>query len=92
MIGALLVFIIILASCCAYLYIKIRNLKLDKLKLEDEKISDNDLKFIEFTVEMYIKYSKEFGIHSEQQHEYIVKELERIRTKYLTKQIDNERQ
>lgn len=52
-------------------------------ELKEKEISKKDLQFLEFTVDMYIKYSKDLNIHSKDQHEYIVGELERIRNKYL---------
>jgi len=92
----LLICIIVLICSIAYLYIKLksekenkRKIEVEKLKLEKEKFSEKDLKFIEFTVDMYIKYSKEFGIHSNDQHEYIIGELERIKRQYLDEKMDN---
>ncbi len=51
--------------------------------IKKSKISDKDLQFLEFTVDMYIKYAEELDINSKEQHEFIVKELERIRSEYL---------
>lgn len=62
-----------------------RKIDLDLQEMFKQKISDKDLKFLDFTVDMYIKYAKELDIYSEHQHEYIVTELERIRTSYLVK-------
>lgn len=83
MIGLLLGCILILLVGVIYLYWKYSNEKKLKINLEQKKIPEKDLKFIEFTVDMYIKYSKDLDIHSAEQHDYIVKELERIREQYL---------
>ena len=48
-------------------------------------ITDTDKKFIMFTIDMYIEYAKELEIHSEEQHEKIVKQLEKIKKKYFEK-------
>jgi uncharacterized protein YpmB len=48
-------------------------------------ISEKDKEFIKFTIEMYIEYANEFGIHSEKQHEKIVKKLQEINNKYFKK-------
>lgn len=42
-----------------------------------------DKEFIVFVIDMYIKYAKELDIHSEEQHEQIVKHLEKIKNKYF---------
>ncbi len=83
MIGILLGSIVVLVGSIIYLYLKFSNEKKIRTKLEKEKISTKDLKFIDFTIEMYIKYSKDLDIHSGEQHDYIIKELERIREKYF---------
>lgn len=84
MVIILLVCIITLIGGCIYLFLKLSKEKKKIVKLENEKISSKDLQFIEFTVDMYIKYAKDLDICSKEQHEYIVKELERIREQYLT--------
>lgn len=83
MIAILLGSIVILIVGIIYLYLKFSNEKKLRVKLEQEKIPSKDLKFLDFTTEMYIKYSKDLDIHSGEQHEYIVKELERIREEHL---------
>lgn len=88
MIGILLGSILVLVLGIIYLYYKLINEKKIRIKLEKEKIPDNDLKFIDFTIDMYIKYSKDLDIHSGEQHEYIIKELERIRDQHLTNEKD----
>lgn len=46
-------------------------------------ISKKEKEFIEFAINMYIKYAEELGITSPEQHEYLVKELEKIKKLYL---------
>lgn len=67
-------------ACLFFIYIKEKKAR---KKIESKKIPEKDLKFIEFTVDMYIKYSKDLDIHSEEQHDFIIKELERIRKEHL---------
>jgi len=87
---------ILLACGCAYFYHKLGQEKKTKealrIKLEgeiqkllSEKIAPKDLEFLEFTVDMYVKYAKDLNIWSEQQHDYIVEQLERIRQDHLVK-------
>lgn len=83
MIVILLGCVAILAISNIYFFFKLKNEKKNRRNLENKKIPDKDLKFIDFTVEMYIKYSKDLDIHSGEQHDYIVKELERIREEHL---------
>lgn len=46
-------------------------------------LSKKEKEFIEFAVNMYIKYAEELEITSPEQHEYLVKELEKIKKRYL---------
>jgi len=46
-------------------------------------IPDKDKEFIEFTIDMYLQYAEELEINSPKQHKIIVKQLERIKTKYF---------
>jgi hypothetical protein len=46
-------------------------------------LSQKDKDFIIFAIDMYIDYAVELDIHSEYQHELIVKQLKRIKEKYL---------
>ena len=48
-------------------------------------ITNTDKEFIKFTIDMYIEYAKELEIHSEKQHEKIVKQLEKIKKRYFEK-------
>lgn len=53
-------------------------------KIHKEKyITSNEAKFLDFVSDMYIQYAKELNIHSEEQHEYITKQLNNIREKHL---------
>lgn len=83
MVILLLVCITLLVCCCAYLYHKLSQEKIKTVKLEQKKIPEKDLKFLDFTAEMYIKYAKDLDIHSASQHDFIVQELERIRKEHL---------
>lgn len=87
MVILLLVCITLLVCCCAYLYHRLSQEKNKSVKLDQKKIPEKDLKFLDFTVEMYIKYAKDLDIHSTEQHEFIVKELERIRKEHLNNEI-----
>ncbi len=82
-----LIILIIAAGIITYLKLRFEKrvaaLKKEIEELKDKKIPDKDIQYLEFTVDMYIKYAKDLDIHSEEQHEYIVQELERIRNKYL---------
>lgn len=44
-------------------------------------LCDKDKDFIEFAIDMYIKYAPELNIHDEKKHEIIVGELEKIKEK-----------
>ena len=46
-------------------------------------LSKKEKEFIEFAVNMYIKYAEELQITSPEQHEYLVKELKKIKERYL---------
>jgi hypothetical protein len=76
----LLAIVLLLVGLVIYLIDK--NKKLNKqviiLSKELEFLSKKDLEFLEFTADMYIKYAKDLKIHSKDQHEFIVKELEEI--------------
>lgn len=39
--------------------------------------------FLLFTIDMYVDYAKDLNIHSEEQHEIIVNELNKIKEKYF---------
>lgn len=54
---------------------------LKKLKQQPPLLSKKEIQFVEFTIDMYIKYAKELDIADEDQHEYIVKELSKIAEK-----------
>ena len=46
-------------------------------------LSKKEKEFIEFAVNMYIEYAEELKITSPEQHEYLVKELKKIKKRYL---------
>lgn len=46
-------------------------------------IEDKDKEFIIFVIDMYIQYAKDLDIHSEDQHEKMVKYLSHIKQKYF---------
>lgn len=46
-------------------------------------LSKKEKEFIEFAVNMYIKYAEDLEITSPEQHEYLVSELEKIKKRYL---------
>lgn len=48
-------------------------------------ISKKEKDFILFTIDMYIEYSKDLNIHSEEQHEIIINELNKLKDKYFKK-------
>jgi hypothetical protein len=81
---------LLLGGLVCYLLYLIKKLKKDSYNLKHQAIflSKKDLEFLEFTADMYIKYSKELNIHSKEQHDYIVSELERI-IKILNEKINS---
>jgi flagellar basal body-associated protein FliL len=90
MIILLIVCIAVVACCGAYFCFKFISEQKKRREVEEQfrnlsanQIHPKDLQFLEFTVDMYIKYAKDLNIYSESQHDYIVKELERIRETYL---------
>lgn len=100
MIISLIVCIAVFACCGAYFRYKFISEQKKNRELEGrlndllaKEISEKDLKFLEFSVDMYIKYAKDLNIYSESQHDYIVKELERIRQTHLesTTNMDSEK-
>jgi len=46
-------------------------------------LSKKEKEFLKFAIDLYIDYSKELNIESPEQHEYIVKELKRIKENNL---------
>lgn len=51
-------------------------------------ISDEDKEFLEFAIDMYCDYANELNIHSDSQHEKIVKRLEKIKQKHFKNEKD----
>lgn len=93
MLELILVGVILCSVVCLYIVKRkkdkveeqVKSLLIEIENLKKSIPSDKDLQFLEFTVDMYIKYAKDFGIHSETQHEKIVAELTRVRDQYLIK-------
>jgi len=79
----LLAILLLLVVIIFYLVYRNRKLKQQAILLssEAELLTKKDLQFLEFTADMYIKYAKDLKIHSPDQHDFIVKELEDIRKK-----------
>lgn len=46
-------------------------------------LSDKDKDFIKFVIDIYQEYSDDLGIQSKEQHEILVKELNKIKKKVL---------
>jgi hypothetical protein len=88
----LLAILLLLVVLIIYLIIQNRKLKQQAITLSKEALflPKKDVEFIEFTVDMYIKYAKDLDIHSKEQHEFIVNELERIREDKLIPKIKND--
>lgn len=51
-------------------------------------ITDKEKEFIIFAIDIFIEHSEDFNITSKDQHEKLVKELEKIKTKYFKTKID----
>lgn len=49
-------------------------------------ISEKEKQFITFVIDIFIEYGDDLGIQSKEQHEKLVKELEKIKNKYLNEQ------
>lgn len=88
----LLAILLLLVVLIVYLIIQNKKLKQQAITLSKEGLflKKKEIEFIEFTVDMYIKYSEELDIHSKDQHEFIVAELERIRKEILIPKIKND--
>jgi len=52
-------------------------------------IDNKDKEFIIFVIDMYVNYAKELNIHSDEQHEKIVKHLEYIKKRYFLTKSNN---
>lgn len=77
----LLAILVLLVVLTAFLWLRLKKLtkRIEELKQQAIFLSKKDLEFLEFAADMYIKYSYELKIHSKEQHEFIIAELERIR-------------
>lgn len=76
----LLAILLLLVVLIIYLLIRNRKLKRQAILLSKEfnYFTKKDLEFLEFTADMYIKYAKDLNIHSKEEHEFIVGELQKI--------------
>lgn len=66
-----------------FLFFRLKKEDEEKRKLKEQAIflSKKELEFLEFAADMYVKYSEELKIHSKEQHEYLIAEIERVRKK-----------
>jgi flagellar basal body-associated protein FliL len=73
-----------------FLLVRVKKLKKENEELKRQAIflSKKDMEFLEFAADMYVKYSIELKIHSKEQHEFIIAELERLR-KILNERISS---
>ena len=74
-----LIISILLLSAGMVILLTILRILLIKYKHIDKK----DKEFIVFVIDMYIAYAKELNIHSEEQHDEIIKRLENIKKNYF---------
>lgn len=51
--------------------------------IKHKNIDKKDKEFIVFVIDMYVQYAKDLDIHSEEQHEKMVKHLEKIKERYF---------
>ena len=59
------------------------SLSLYKVIRKATYLSEKEKDFIKFAIDMYIDYAKELNIYSEEKHELIVKNLNKIKEKNL---------
>ena len=70
----LLVLIVLILTGTLYLFVK-----------KSQYISDKEKEFIVFVIDIFTQYGDDLGIQSKEQHKKLCEELEKIKTKYLTK-------
>ena len=70
----LLTVIVLILAGTLYLFIK-----------KSQYISDKEKEFIVFVIDIFTQYGDDLGIQSKEQHKKLCEELEKIKTKYLTK-------
>lgn len=77
----LIIAILLVGVTIFFLLKRIKDQKKENELLKQQAIllSKRDLEFLEFAADMYVKYSIELKIHSKEQHEYLIAELERVR-------------
>jgi len=68
----LLILIIILLSLSLLIFLR-----------KNTYISDKEKEFLLFVISIYKEYSADLGIQSKEEHEKLVKELEKIKNKHL---------
>lgn len=68
----LLIIIVLLLSMALYFLIK-----------KSTYLSEKEKQFIIFVIDIFIEYGDDLGIQSKEQHEKLVKELEKIKKKHL---------
>lgn len=87
----LLAILLLLVVLIIYLIIRNKKLVKENKRLKEQAIflSKKEVEFLEFTADMYIKYSEDLNIHSKEQHLFIVSELERIIKEKLIPKIND---
>ena len=77
----LIIAILLVGVTIFFLLKRIKDQKKENELLKQQAIllSKRDLEFLEFAADMYVKYSIELKIHSKEQHEYLIAELDRVR-------------
>ena len=68
----LLVVIVLLLAMALYLFAK-----------KSTYLSNKEKEFIVFVMDIFTEYSDDLGIQTKEQHEKLVEELEKIKTKHL---------
>lgn len=73
-----------------FFIVHLKKVEEEKRKLKEQAIflSKKDLEFLEFAVDMYIKYSEELKLYTADQHQHIIAEMERLQKK-LTEEINS---
>lgn len=76
---AICLLLALLTICFLFFSFKKKEEENKKLKKQAIFLSKKDLEFLEFAADMYVKYSEELKIHSKEQHEILIAEIERVR-------------
>jgi competence protein ComGC len=74
---ALILILLLLVNIllCYFIYDKIKHYK---------HVDDKDKEFIIFVIDMYVEYAHDLKIHSSEQHDKIVEQLNKIKNKYFS--------